>query len=100
MTARTVRGAAGAALTAALVTGVTACSNPSAPAPADTAVVGIATEPETLSPLLGYGKDGNSKVFDGLLTHDADMKLGPALAEALPEVSADGRTYTYSLRGA
>ncbi|MFJ8165306.1 ABC transporter substrate-binding protein [Streptomyces sp. NPDC096136] len=98
MTARTVRGAAGAALTAALITAVTACSNPSAPAPADTAVVGIATEPETLSPLLGYGKDGNSKVFDGLLTHDADMKLRPALAEALPEVSADGRTYTYSLR--
>ncbi|GLV84719.1 hypothetical protein Slala03_44080 [Streptomyces lavendulae subsp. lavendulae] len=61
-------------------------------------MVGIATEPETLSPLLGYGKDGNSKIFDGLLTHDADMKLRPALAEALPEVSADGRTYTYELR--
>ncbi|MFD8981905.1 ABC transporter substrate-binding protein [Streptomyces sp. NPDC059564] len=99
MTARTVRGAAGAALAAALITGVTACSNPSGPAgAADSAVVGIATEPESLSPLLGYGKDGNSKIFDGLLTHDADMKLGPALAEALPEVSADGRTYTYKLR--
>ncbi|MDH6545281.1 ABC transporter substrate-binding protein [Streptomyces sp. SPB4] len=99
MTARTVRGAAGAALAAALITGVTACANPSGAArPADSAVVGIATEPETLSPLLGYGKDGNSKIFDGLLTHDADMKLRPALAEALPEVSADGRTYTYRLR--
>ncbi|MFK0203161.1 ABC transporter substrate-binding protein [Streptomyces lavendulae] len=99
MTARTVRGAAGAALATALITGVTACANPSGPArPADSAVVGIATEPETLSPLLGYGKDGNSKIFDGLLTHDADMKLRPALAEALPEVSADGRTYTYELR--
>ncbi|MEU8434890.1 ABC transporter substrate-binding protein [Streptomyces sp. NPDC029216] len=98
MTARNVRGAAGAALAATLITGVTACSHPEAPASADSAVVGIATEPETLSPLLGYGKDGNSKVFDGLLTHDADMKLKPALAASLPEVSADGRTYTYTLR--
>ncbi|WP_412078645.1 ABC transporter substrate-binding protein [Streptomyces xanthophaeus] len=103
MTARTVRGVAGATLAAALITGVAACSNPSGRTAAgtaggDSAVVGIATEPESLSPLLGYGKDGNSKIFDGLLTHDADMKLQPALARALPEVSADGRTYTYALR--
>lgn len=103
MTARTVRGMATATLAAALITGVAACSNPgggtaAAPGGADSAVVGIATEPESLSPLLGYGKDGNSKVFDGLLAHDADMKLRPALAEALPEVSADGLTYTYALR--
>ncbi|MET9322806.1 ABC transporter substrate-binding protein [Streptomyces sp. NPDC003038] len=103
MTARTVRGAARATLAAALITGVAACSNPgggagAGPAGADSAVVGIATEPESLSPLLGYGKDGNSKIFDGLLTHGADMKLKPALAEALPEVSADGLTYTYKLR--
>ena len=64
----------------------------------DSAVVGIAYEPETLSPLLGYGKDGNSKLFDGLLAFDADMKLRPALATALPEVSADRLTYTYKLR--
>ncbi|MFB7182149.1 ABC transporter substrate-binding protein [Streptomyces sp. NPDC056257] len=100
MTARTVRGAAGATLAAALIAGVAACSGPGVTAAAaDAVVVGIATEPESLSPLLGYGKDGNSKIFDGLLTHDADMKLKPALAEALPEVSADGRTYTYKLRG-
>ncbi|MEU9163333.1 ABC transporter substrate-binding protein [Streptomyces sp. NPDC048424] len=99
MTARTVRGVAGATLAAALITGAAACSGPGATgAAADAVVVGIATEPESLSPLLGYGKDGNSKIFDGLLTHDADMKLKPALAEALPEVSADGRTYTYKLR--
>ncbi|WP_030158221.1 ABC transporter substrate-binding protein [Streptomyces sp. NRRL S-244] len=101
MTARTARGAARATLAAALITGVAACSNPGSAAGgagADEAVVGIANEPETLSPLLGYGKDGNSKIFDGLLAHDADMKLKPALAEALPEVSADGLTYTYKLR--
>ncbi|MGW0362851.1 ABC transporter substrate-binding protein [Streptomyces sp. NPDC002990] len=103
MTARTVRDAARATLAAALITGVAACSNPAGgagagPEKADSAVVGIASEPESLSPLLGYGKDGNSKIFDGLLTHDAGMKLKPALAEALPEVSADGLTYTYKLR--
>ncbi|MFG2983881.1 ABC transporter substrate-binding protein [Streptomyces sp. NPDC048258] len=97
MTARTARGVAAATLAAALITGTAACSHPAA-AGADSAVVGIATEPESLSPLLGYGKDGNSKIFDGLLTHDADMRLKPALAEALPEVSADGLTYTYTLR--
>ncbi|MFD3539860.1 ABC transporter substrate-binding protein [Streptomyces sp. NPDC058662] len=103
MTARTARGAAAATLAAALITGVAACSNPAGGASggasgADSAVVGIATEPESLSPLLGYGKDGNSKIFDGLLTHDADMKLKPALAESLPQVSADGLTYTFKLR--
>lgn len=100
MTARTARGAAGATLAAALITGVAACSNPhpAGSGPTDAAVVGIATEPESLSPLLGYGKDGNSKIFDGLLAHDAGMKLKPALARALPEVSADGLTYTYELR--
>ncbi|WP_411102412.1 ABC transporter substrate-binding protein [Streptomyces sp. cmx-4-9] len=103
MTARTVRGAVGAILAAALITGLAACSDPAGGAAAgagagDTAVVGIATEPDSLSPLLGYGKDGNSKIFDGLLTHDADMTLQPALAAALPEVSPDGLTYTYALR--
>ncbi|GGZ80621.1 hypothetical protein GCM10010371_45250 [Streptomyces subrutilus] len=103
MTARTVRGVARATLAAALITGAAACSNPAGGAAAgsagaDSAVVGIASEPESLSPLLGYGKDGNSKIFDGLLTHDAGMRLRPALAEALPEVSADGLTYTYKLR--
>ncbi|MCX5156734.1 ABC transporter substrate-binding protein [Streptomyces sp. NBC_00291] len=102
MTARSVRAVAATTLAATLLTGTAACSAPSSGGDpgraADTAVVGIATEPESLSPLLGYGKDGNSKIFDGLLTHDANMRLRPALAEALPEVSADGRTYTYRLR--
>ncbi|MGW1770168.1 ABC transporter substrate-binding protein [Streptomyces sp. NPDC002104] len=103
MKARTVRGMAGATAAAVIVTGAAACSTPGGGGAAgagagDSAVVGIATEPESLSPLLGYGKDGNSKIFDGLLAHDAGMKLKPALAAALPEVSADGLTYTYALR--
>ncbi|WP_407288615.1 ABC transporter substrate-binding protein [Streptomyces sp. BP-8] len=103
MTARSIRAGAAAALTGALALVTAACSAPDdgrgrAAGGKDSAVVGIAYEPETLSPLLGYGKDGNSKIFDGLLTHDAGMKLRPALAAALPEVSDGGRTYTYSLR--
>ncbi|MER7049191.1 ABC transporter substrate-binding protein [Streptomyces jumonjinensis] len=83
--------------------GAAACSDPESGTAgggeaADSAVVGIAYEPESLSPLLGFGKDGNSKIFDGLLAFDADMQLKPALAAALPEVSADGLTYTYKLR--
>lgn len=80
MRARTIRGPVGATAAAALITGLAACSGPTggtASAGPDSAVVGIANEPETLSPLLGYGKDGNSKIFDGLLAHDADMKLKP-----------------------
>ncbi|MEU1183715.1 ABC transporter substrate-binding protein [Streptomyces sp. NPDC005820] len=101
MTTRRIRGAA---VTAAMVTGLAACSAPSSgegdgdSKAAESVVIGVASEPDTLSPLLGYGKDGNSKVFDGLLARDADLKLRPALAKALPEVAADGLTYTYALR--
>lgn len=103
MRSRSIRSAAAAALAGTVALTAAACSTPSggkggASGAQDSAVVGIAYEPESLSPLLGYGKDGNSKIFDGLLTHDADMKLKPALAAKLPEVSDDGRTYTYTLR--
>ncbi|MGV9699469.1 ABC transporter substrate-binding protein [Streptomyces sp. NPDC003470] len=100
MTTRRIRGAA--VTVAAVVAGVAACSAPSdgesGGNSADSVVIGVASEPDTLSPLLGYGKDGNSKIFDGLLARDAGLKLRPALAKALPEVAADGLTYTYTLR--
>ncbi|MEU9558886.1 ABC transporter substrate-binding protein [Streptomyces fumanus] len=99
MTARRIQGAAAAA---ALLTGVTACSAPNGgvddAGAADSVVIGVASEPDTLSPLLGYGKDGNSKIFDGLLARDTHLKLRPALAKALPKVTDSGLTYTYTLR--
>ncbi|QGZ52123.1 ABC transporter substrate-binding protein [Streptomyces sp. QHH-9511] len=103
MTARSIRGVAAATLAGAMALTAAACSNPGGSAAGsdgrkDSAVVGIAYEPDSLSPLLGYGKDGNSKIFDGLLAFDGAMKLQPALATALPQVSADGMTYTYKLR--
>ncbi|MGW7520928.1 ABC transporter substrate-binding protein [Streptomyces sp. NPDC054796] len=104
MTARTVRTVAASATAAVVLAGAGACSAPGgdgaggSAGAGDAVTVGVAQEPETLSPLLGYGKEGNSKIFDGLLTHDADMKLKPALATGLPEVGDGGRTYTYTLR--
>ncbi|MFF4272269.1 ABC transporter substrate-binding protein [Streptomyces sp. NPDC001536] len=99
MTTRWIRGAA---VATAMAGGVAACSAPgesaSDGAAADSVVIGVSSEPDTLSPLLGYGKDGNSKIFDGLLARDTDLKLRPALAKALPEIGDDGRTYTYTLR--
>ncbi|MDT0614881.1 ABC transporter substrate-binding protein [Streptomyces lancefieldiae] len=98
---RRIRSAAAAA---AFVVGVGACSAPGdggtggGAKAAESVVIGVGSEPDTLSPLLGYGKDGNSKIFDGLLARDTDLRLKPALATALPEVAADGRTYTYTLR--
>ncbi|MGW0598893.1 ABC transporter substrate-binding protein [Streptomyces sp. NPDC002776] len=97
----TVRRIRTAAATAAILTGVAACSAPGSSTGGDTAdsvVIGVASEPDTLSPLLGYGKDGNSKIFDGLLARDAGLQLKPALAKALPKVADDGLTYTYTLR--
>jgi peptide/nickel transport system substrate-binding protein len=101
MRSMTVRRIRTAAATAAILTGVAACSAPASTGSgeaADSVVIGVASEPDTLSPLLGYGKDGNSKIFDGLLARDAGLKLRPALAKALPDVAADGLTYTYTLR--
>ncbi|MGW1323188.1 ABC transporter substrate-binding protein [Streptomyces antibioticus] len=103
-TTRRIRSSAVAA--AVVMAGVAACSAPGgsgdgkggAGGAADSVVIGVGSEPDTLSPLLGYGKDGNSKIFDGLLARDADLKLTPALAVALPEVTEDGLTYTYTLR--
>lgn len=99
MTTRRIRGAAAVAMAGALA----ACSTPGdggtdGGAAAGSVVIGVSTEPDTLSPLLGYGKDGNSKIFDGLLARNADLSLKPALATSLPEVTDDGRTYTYTLR--
>ncbi|WP_211360166.1 ABC transporter substrate-binding protein [Actinocorallia herbida] len=83
-----------------LFLGLVACSTPegSAKDAKSSVTIGVSYEPETLSPLLGYGKDGNSKIFDGLLQRNQQMKLEPALATDLPEVSDDGLTYTFKLR--
>ncbi|HEY5902261.1 MAG TPA: ABC transporter substrate-binding protein [Anaerolineales bacterium] len=55
----------------------------------------------TLDPAVGYdwtNWPAIKMVFDGLLDYDSGTTIKPRLAEALPEVSADGLTYTFKLR--
>ncbi|MFD9699631.1 ABC transporter substrate-binding protein [Lentzea sp. NPDC059081] len=56
-------------------------------------------EPTTLNPLLGYGAQGVSKIYNGLVEHRQDGSLRPDLAADLPEPSADGLSWTVKLRG-
>ncbi|GLZ29713.1 hypothetical protein Lesp02_19030 [Lentzea sp. NBRC 105346] len=56
-------------------------------------------EPATLNPLFGYGRQGASKIYDGLVEHRQDGSLKPQLAAADPEPSQDGLTWTVKLRG-
>lgn len=66
-------------------------------------VVTVATigEPPTLDPV-GTTSDLVSIItqhmFETLFTFDGEWKLAPLVASALPQVSADGKTYTIPLR--
>jgi len=87
----------------AVVLLVSACTgDPAPPASGDPAgtslVIAVADEPAELNPLDGYAEHGAAKIFEGLVEHDADSSLRPALAADLPEPSADGRTWTVKLR--
>ncbi|MFC4533805.1 ABC transporter substrate-binding protein [Sphaerisporangium dianthi] len=59
-------------------------------------MLGLGSEPESLSPVLGYAPDGGSLLFDGLVRRAPDLTLQPALAEALPAVA--GSKVTFRLR--
>lgn len=55
----------------------------------------------SLDPAIGYDEIsamGIKLVFETLLDYDYDLALVPRLARSLPEVSADGRTFTFRLR--
>jgi peptide/nickel transport system substrate-binding protein len=87
----------------AVVTLAGGCTgDPAPPASGDpdgtSLVIAVAEEPGELSPLAGYGADGAAKVFDGLVEHDVDLTLRPALADTLPQPSPDGRTWTVRIR--
>ncbi|GIF37922.1 ABC transporter substrate-binding protein [Actinoplanes xinjiangensis] len=86
---------------AVILLALTACSVPAGTGSTSagrTFVVATSGEPDTLNPILGYGSDGASLIFDGLVARDAGNTLVPALAAELPAVSADGRTVTAKLR--
>ncbi|MFN2495544.1 MAG: ABC transporter substrate-binding protein [Pseudonocardiaceae bacterium] len=80
-----------------------ACSAPTSNSatsstPADEVVLADDYEPDSLHPLLGYGVEGASRIFDGLGSYGADRQLQPALASELPQPSADARSWTVRLR--
>jgi peptide/nickel transport system substrate-binding protein len=82
---------------------VGACTgDPAPPASGDPAgtslVIAAATEPASLSPLAGYAEHGAAKLYDGLVEFQPNLTLRPALATELPEQSADGRSWSVSLR--
>ncbi|MDG4830700.1 ABC transporter substrate-binding protein [Solwaraspora sp. WMMD1047] len=94
-----VRGTAVAAAALFATAGCAApATSPGGPIDSGTVVVATAGEPEALNPVLNYGVDGASLIFDGLVARDARNELVPALARELPQVSPDGRTVTAKLR--
>nr|QLJ98413.1 ABC transporter substrate-binding protein [Micromonospora carbonacea] len=95
----TVRVTAVAVAAALAVSGCSSSATPSGGSnAAGTIVVATAGEPDTLNPVLNYGVDGGSLIFDGLVARDAGNQLVPALARELPAVSVDGKTVTAKLR--
>ncbi|MBA9001559.1 ABC transporter substrate-binding protein [Thermomonospora cellulosilytica] len=95
---RGVRGLSRSVLALAVGAGVLAgCSAPGEPAD-DGVVLADPYEDDTLNPLMGFAEDGMSKIFDGLVTHDARRRVRPALAAEVPQPSADGLTWSVRLR--
>ncbi|MGH3493011.1 MAG: ABC transporter substrate-binding protein [Sciscionella sp.] len=66
--------------------------------PPNSITIAQAVEPASLDPLAGYAPDGASKLFAGLVAHDATGALVADLAAALPVPSGDGLTWTVHLR--
>ncbi|MGK9052804.1 ABC transporter substrate-binding protein [Neorhizobium petrolearium] len=66
-------------------------------------VINVATigEPPTLDPMVSTADlvgIVTQHIFETLYTFDKNWKVTPLLAESLPEISADGKTYTIKLR--
>ncbi len=104
-------------LAAALAVGISACGSSSsssstnasdtgvnASSPAVTVLMG--TAPDSLDPALGASTQSYEATwlaYTGLVTYahasgSAGAQLIPGLATALPAISADGKTYTFTLR--
>ena len=105
---RSVTGVAGAALlSCAAALGIVACGGSSAAVrEGGTATVLMGTAPDYLDPQEGYTTQAAEPdwiTYTPLLTYrhaagNAGTELIPGLAQDLPKVSKDGRTYTLTLR--
>jgi ABC-type transport system substrate-binding protein len=66
-----------------------------------TVSIGFQSDIQYFDPALAYDTVSYAPVrllYDQLLMYDAGTGLVPGLAEAMPTVSADGKTYTFKLR--
>ncbi len=64
-------------------------------------IAGQKDDPPTLDPALAsdsYSQFVIRQLYSGLVAFDDNLKIVPDLAASLPSVSADGKTYTFSLR--
>ncbi|TQM83611.1 peptide/nickel transport system substrate-binding protein [Saccharothrix saharensis] len=80
--------------------GCTGTTTPSAEGTSDNSALVLADpiEPTTVNPLLGYGREGVSKLYDGLVEHRADGSVRPQLAADPPAPAPDGLSWTVRLR--
>jgi peptide/nickel transport system substrate-binding protein len=100
----------GVSLALALVIGVSACGSSSTSSTSSgtggTATVLMGTAPDSLDPGLGFTTQSYEATwitYTGLVTYahatgEAGTKLIAGLAESLPTVSSDGKTYAFTLR--
>jgi peptide/nickel transport system substrate-binding protein len=104
---RTLRALMGMSLVLILIVGVSACGSSSTSSKSGgTVTVLMGTAPDSLDPGLGattQSYEATWITYTGLVTYahtsgEAGTKLIPGLAERLPTVSADGKTYTFTLR--
>jgi peptide/nickel transport system substrate-binding protein len=94
------------AFAVALAFGLSACSGSSASKEGGTLTGSYASFPDYLDPGLSYTQEGWTAMYNTYLplltyTHangTEGSEVVPALAESLPEVSDDGKTYTLTLR--
>ncbi|WP_436500811.1 ABC transporter substrate-binding protein [Actinokineospora sp. HUAS TT18] len=91
------------AVAVALVGALAACTaEPTPTASGDregrSMVIATAVAPSSLDPLDGYAPYGAAKIYDGLVELQPGGTLRPALAAAPPVPSADGRSWTVTLR--
>jgi peptide/nickel transport system substrate-binding protein len=104
---RTLRALMGMSLVLILSVSVSACGSSSASSKSGgTVTVLMGTAPDSLDPGLGaltQSYEATWITYTGLVTYahasgEAGTKLIPGLAESLPTVSADGKTYSFTLR--
>lgn len=96
----------GSSLAIALVCAMSACGSSKTSSSSGPATVVMGTAPDSLDPAVGalsQSAEATWLTYTGLVTYahasgQAGTKLIPGLAQSLPRVSGDGRTYTFKLR--